>query len=103
MAVVVALDGATIRELAMACDPGVRAPPKSYVIVGPEEIAPGLHEIAVHAELAQGAVDGAAVVSLPAIDMLDEGGAALGAEIVVDVATDGVTIAPPLVYPPKGL
>jgi hypothetical protein len=65
-------------------------------------VTPGLHELAVRAKLEGGVVETSALMSLPAFDLVADGHAAvLGAEVVVDVRPDDVTIAPPQVYPPR--
>ncbi|MBS2017628.1 MAG: hypothetical protein JST00_32415 [Deltaproteobacteria bacterium] len=78
---------------------GANAP----VRVDAKPVTAGLHELRVEARRAQGKVEAASLVSLPAFDITMEGKAlVIGAEITVTVGADEITIAPPQVYPPRG-
>ena len=97
------LDGEPIGATTFACQPGVRAPAPSHPLEGPE-VMPGMHEILIRTQLPGGSRETSVLMSLPAFDVLADGKSAmLGAEIVVDVSRDDVTISPPQVYPPHGL
>ncbi len=101
--VTVELDDAVVATSELPCIAELGSPPPMIRLDGPE-VSAGLHEVTVRARLPAGTIETAALVSLPAFDITDDGrSAVVGAEVVIEITRDELTIAPPRVYPPKGL
>jgi len=98
------LDGASIGAVTFSCRSAeLRAPPPHNLLEG-RDVMPGMHELALRTQLPGGSRETTVLVSLPAFDVLEDGKSLmLGAEILVDVSRDDVTIGPPQVYAPHGL
>lgn len=93
----VRVDAQVVGEVTIPADPDA---PHVFPVTGPV-VTPGLHEVAVRARGPLGALEQTAIVSLPAFDVQTDGRAALGAEVVVELADESVSILPPQVYPPR--
>jgi hypothetical protein len=103
IAVDVVLDDAPVGTTTFPCANELRAPARRYLITG-GEVVPGMHELSVRLRLAAGSREAGALMSLPAFDFGPDGRTAMiGAEIMVEVTRDDVTIAPPVVLVPPGL
>ncbi len=82
------------------CLDAARTPAPFYPVDG-GAVVPGMHELRVDAQTAQGVVHGSTLVSLPAFDIPPDGQPVVGAEIPVGLGPDDLAIGPPQVYPPK--
>jgi hypothetical protein len=92
-------DGAEIGNATLTCG----APGRIVHLEGPK-VSPGLHELVVRTTGPAGTLEASAVVSLPAFDVAGDGKTAtLGAEMIVDVGVEDLSIEPPAVYPPHDL
>lgn len=103
VAVTVYIDDQPVGIGEIRCADELRVPPPGIRIDG-KPIAAGLHELRVEVRNARGKMETSALMSLPAFDITMEGKALIvGAEISITVSADEISIAPPQVYPPRGL